>query len=110
MPEVKEFKCTCLGCGNVTFKPYVDFEAMQKAEASEGIVAKGAKKAADGAIIGGLSMACLPLGCCAAIDTAQHAALKKKPIDERIKHYCDAFMCKKCKSMAIKIEVITHNV
>lgn len=102
---VKQYKVTCTGCGNLTFRPYVDFDTLRREEQNETIGKKVDKGIWNTLLIGGTSMACLPLGCCVATDTAQQKAKRDWPTEKRIKDYCDAFMCKKCHSTALKIEV-----
>lgn len=107
MKEIKEFKTTCLACGKVTFRPYVDFEAIEK-DAREN---KGKNLAKGLALSGAITAACPPLGCCMALGTtADTLKQADRPMDERIKTYCESYICKACNSTALKTEVITHHV
>jgi len=106
MAQKKEFKTTCLGCGNVTFRPYVDFDVIMEQE-KKSRVGNAAK---DGALIAGTSAACFPLGCCLAADKAKRLGDMGKPKEERVKDYCQSHMCRKCMSTALKTEVVTHDV
>ena len=106
MKEIKEFKTTCVACGKVTFRPYVDFAAA-KAQYAASPIKNTAKEAA---VIGGTALACPTIGCCLAFDKARHAASPEKTVEQNIKDYCQAHMCKACGSFVMKTEVITHNV
>jgi hypothetical protein len=114
MKIIKEFKITCLGCGNVTHRPFVDFAERERIEQSKSGLQKGVEGTAKGAFTGvaiaGASMACLPLGCCLGVDAAKQSVKKGKPIEWQIRNYCQAFICKKCHSTALTIDVIEHNV
>ena len=106
MPEIKEFKTTCLGCGNITFRPYLDFDQLRERanKSKAGNVAK------ETAVLAGATSFCLPLGCCMATDSINKRIKPTASKEEQIKTYCEAFICKSCNSTALKTEVVTHNV
>lgn len=107
MIKKKEFKTTCQGCGKVTFRPYADFDKLIEEEKNESKVGRAANETCWTL---GSSTVCLPLGCLFATDSAVQANKRKMSKEDRIKDYCQAFMCKDCFSTALKTEIITHEI
>lgn len=104
--EMKEFKITCQGCETVRFVPYFEFTTKTSSEKTKGLFA-------DILTSLGLGVACLPLGCCtglASLDGVQ--ARNRTPEQQRDKYFelQKVDVCKKCGSLAKKVEVITHNL
>ena len=69
--EMKEFKITCQGCQEIRFIPYFEFKEQTKKEKSKGFFA-------DIITSIGLGTACLPLGCCTALGSADGIKSKKQ--------------------------------
>lgn len=104
--EMKEFKITCQGCGNIRFVPYFDFTAQTTAQKSKGFCA-------DILTSLGLGMACLPLGCCTGLASVDGLnARNRTPEQQREKYFelSKVDSCSKCGSLVKKVEVITHNL
>ena len=102
---IKQYKVTCLGCGNLSFRPYVDFQELKEKKANETVMNKTGKAGRTALVITGTSMACLPLGCCVASDVARQKYIQGLTVEQQIKNYCEASYCKKCNSVALSIEV-----
>lgn len=106
MPEIKQYRATCQGCGEQTFKPYVDFEASKKARSKKNVN----KNCVDGIIISLTTIGCPIAGCCCATDKMKEMVKSGAPIKDLEKTYMEAYKCKECGSRNIKIEVVTDNV
>lgn len=104
--EIREYKITCQGCGDIRFTPYFDFQQSTTAQKSKGCF---------GGMLAslGLSFACLPLGCCTSLATLDGVKAKNRTPEQKRELYFDmqkVNICKKCKSVAKQVEIITHNV
>jgi RNase P subunit RPR2 len=110
MKTIKEYRTTCQSCGTIKHFPYVDFDELIKNEKNQNIGQKTKKGLLDGFIIGSTTMACPVFGCCMAVDKTHQGILKNQDKEYRLKYYCKAFLCKNCKSQALKIDIIEHEV
>lgn len=106
--EMKEFKVTCQGCGNVRFVPYVDFIKAKQEDSGKG-------KTFLGNILFslGLGTVCLPLGCCSGLLSVGDVTAKNKTPEQQQEKYFQIYKvnrCNKCGSFHKKVEVINHNL
>lgn len=103
---MQEYKITCQGCNTVRFVPYFEFKQKTSKEKSKGFMADILTNI-------GISAACLPLGCCTSIASMDGMAARNRTPEEQREKYFElqkVDVCKKCGSLAKKVEVITHNI
>ena len=103
---MEEYKITCQGCGSVRFTPYFKFTKHTTKQKPRGFLG-------DLIFSLGLSTACLPLGRCTSIMAFDDIAVRNKSPEEKLEKYFDlqkVNVCGKCKSLAKKVEVITHDL
>lgn len=103
---LQEYKITCQGCNAVRHVPYYEFKQKTSEEKSKGFMADVLTNI-------GISVACLPLGCCTSLASMDGVAARNRTPEEQREKYFElqkVAVCGKCGSMAKKVEVITHNI
>lgn len=103
---IKEFKVTCKACGNIRFVPYFDFTQQSTPQKAKGCCG-------DLFTSIGLSLACLPLGCCSTAASLDGIAARNRTPEQQREVYFDlqkVSVCNRCNSIAKEVEVITHKI
>lgn len=101
---IKEFKVTCKACGNTRYVPYFDFTQQSPSQQAKGCCG-------DFFTSIGLSLACLPLGCCSSAASLGGAEARNRTPEQQKEVYFNlqkVSVCNKCKSSAKHVEIITH--
>lgn len=103
---LKEFKITCQGCQTIRCIPFFEFKESTSSDKSKGFFT-------DILTSLGLGVACLPLGCCTALGTVDGLKARSRTPEQQREKYFElqkVNVCKKCGSIAKKVEVVTHNI